>query len=413
MQKRSPLGGFVKKDSRTGRWLRIKESEARDKVGHAIRKAIQRIEDTRPKTIERLKNEYAAAASSALLTQPASVPAPPSASSSQEGEDASSKTRSDQIKGGEPSKSDQSSTELRTLRGGGVPAIARHGDSAEHRENQSHPLPGLFSSTVLAGLGNAVLQQILLPPRLDLLSHRSSSRLLLASSLGGDPLSQTHMSRNFPPPPRLSSSTSQLVAQRLLAQQQNHHALLPGVPSPYDQSLLFGQHSSLRNGTSSSGQHSSFGSGRSMVGVVSERSAAKQARQDSMIIKVIQQQREQQESRRLKELEYARRLVMEGGLLPGLLTGIAHHQHASGGRHHQLVLVGGGGPSNNIPRMSSLKNATLQHQQSAEESRTKQEISSQTQHGEQHALLLGLLAASSQNKGDSKNQETLHQQRRG
>jgi hypothetical protein len=54
----SPSGGFVRKDDRTGRWFRIKESEARDKVGHAIRKAVQRLEETKPKLAARLKKEY-------------------------------------------------------------------------------------------------------------------------------------------------------------------------------------------------------------------------------------------------------------------------------------------------------------------------------------------------------------------
>jgi hypothetical protein len=56
----SPTGGFVKKDEHTGRWYRIKESEARDKVGHAIRKAVQRLEDTQPKLFARLRKEYSA-----------------------------------------------------------------------------------------------------------------------------------------------------------------------------------------------------------------------------------------------------------------------------------------------------------------------------------------------------------------
>jgi hypothetical protein len=56
----SPTGGFVKKDAASGRWYRIKEAEARDKVGHAIRKAVQRIEDTKPKLAEKLRKESAA-----------------------------------------------------------------------------------------------------------------------------------------------------------------------------------------------------------------------------------------------------------------------------------------------------------------------------------------------------------------
>jgi hypothetical protein len=357
VQKNSPLGGFVKRDSRTGRWLRIKESEARDKVGHAIRKAIQRLEDTRPKTIERLKNRHAAIA----VAQPAQHFA---SSSQQEG--GTSSKRSDQIKGGEPSESDRSSKEP-TLRRGDVP-IDRKGDSKQ-RGNQSRP-----GSVYVLGLENAALQQRLLPPpHLDLLNH--SSRLASPGG-GGDPLSRTNMmSRNFP----LSASQQLAVAQRLLAQ-QNHHAL-PGIPSPYEQSLVFGH--SL-NG--SSGQQHSSPLGRSMR-VGSE--SVKQAQQDSLIIKVLQEQQREQESRRIKQLECARRLILEGGLLPGLTGGV---QQTGGQRqqHHQ-------GSTSNIPMMPSL-NATLQHQSG---SRAKQETS-QTHHSE-HALLLRLLASSQQNKGVSRN----------
>jgi len=54
----SPSGGFIKKDTNTGRWYRIKESEARDKVGHAIRKAVQRLEETKPRLAARIRKEY-------------------------------------------------------------------------------------------------------------------------------------------------------------------------------------------------------------------------------------------------------------------------------------------------------------------------------------------------------------------
>ena len=50
----------MKKDPATGRWFKIKEAEARDKVGHAIRKAVQRLEDTRPKMAERLRKQNSA-----------------------------------------------------------------------------------------------------------------------------------------------------------------------------------------------------------------------------------------------------------------------------------------------------------------------------------------------------------------
>ncbi|KAL3909835.1 MAG: hypothetical protein SGILL_007927, partial [Bacillariaceae sp.] len=59
VQESNPSGGFVKKDERTGRWYKIKDSEARDKVGHAIRKAVQRLQDTQPKLAARLRKEYA------------------------------------------------------------------------------------------------------------------------------------------------------------------------------------------------------------------------------------------------------------------------------------------------------------------------------------------------------------------
>ncbi len=54
----SPSGGFIKKDTRAGRWYRIKDNEARDKVGHAIRKAVQRLEHTKPRLAARIKKEY-------------------------------------------------------------------------------------------------------------------------------------------------------------------------------------------------------------------------------------------------------------------------------------------------------------------------------------------------------------------
>ena len=37
----SPNGGFIKKDASTGRWYKISEQQARDKVGHAMRDAVQ------------------------------------------------------------------------------------------------------------------------------------------------------------------------------------------------------------------------------------------------------------------------------------------------------------------------------------------------------------------------------------
>lgn len=54
----SPQGGFIKKDPINGRWYRIKENEARDKVGHAIRKAVQRLEHTKPKLAAKMKKEF-------------------------------------------------------------------------------------------------------------------------------------------------------------------------------------------------------------------------------------------------------------------------------------------------------------------------------------------------------------------
>jgi hypothetical protein len=279
------------------RWLRIKESEARDKVGHAIRKAIQRLEDTRPKTIERLKNQFAAS-SLAQAARPSAL------SSSQEG-GASSRT-SGHIKEGEVSESDRSSTDP-TPRGGAP--IALHRES-EQRLHQSRP----DASSILAGLGNASLQQrLLFPHHLALLNR--SSQLALPDGVG-DPLSRTKLiSRNFP------LGTSQLVAAQRLLAQQNHH-VLPTVSSPYEQSP-FGH--SL-NGGSASGQHSSC-LGRS----IGESEGAKQARQDSLIIQVLQQQREQG-TRKMKELECARRLVLEGGLLPGLAAGAAQQTGGGGGR---------------------------------------------------------------------------------
>jgi hypothetical protein len=64
----SPMGGFVKNDTDNGRWYIIKDSEARDKVGHAIRKAVQRLEDTRPKLAARLKRGHLSSVSSSSST---------------------------------------------------------------------------------------------------------------------------------------------------------------------------------------------------------------------------------------------------------------------------------------------------------------------------------------------------------
>jgi len=57
IKQKSPQGGLIKKNVVTGRWYRIRDSEARDKVGHAIRKAVQRLEETKPKLAARLKQE--------------------------------------------------------------------------------------------------------------------------------------------------------------------------------------------------------------------------------------------------------------------------------------------------------------------------------------------------------------------
>ena len=69
------MGGFVRKDETTGRWCKIKDGEARDKVGHAVRKAVQRLEDTKPRLAARLKLEHSSSnkspvsSSSSLLTK--------------------------------------------------------------------------------------------------------------------------------------------------------------------------------------------------------------------------------------------------------------------------------------------------------------------------------------------------------
>ena len=60
VNRQSPTGGFIKKDSTSGRWYKIKDSEAKDKCGHAVRKAVQRLEDTKPKLAARIKEEYMA-----------------------------------------------------------------------------------------------------------------------------------------------------------------------------------------------------------------------------------------------------------------------------------------------------------------------------------------------------------------
>jgi hypothetical protein len=71
----SPYGGFIRKDSATGRWYRIKDSEARDKVGHAIRKAVQRLEETKPKLAARIKKDYMDTVSSSQPEQEGKPPA--------------------------------------------------------------------------------------------------------------------------------------------------------------------------------------------------------------------------------------------------------------------------------------------------------------------------------------------------
>jgi hypothetical protein len=52
------VGGFIKKDHLTGRWHRITDAEARDKVGHAIRKAVQRLEEAKPKHAARIRKDH-------------------------------------------------------------------------------------------------------------------------------------------------------------------------------------------------------------------------------------------------------------------------------------------------------------------------------------------------------------------
>lgn len=83
----SPLGGFVKRDSKTGRWFKLNDWEARDKVGHAIRKAAQRMEDTKPKLVARLKREYATNPVSAQASTTASASTSNSRSDSSQEED--------------------------------------------------------------------------------------------------------------------------------------------------------------------------------------------------------------------------------------------------------------------------------------------------------------------------------------
>jgi hypothetical protein len=58
IQASSTMGGFIKKDNKTGRWHRITDGEARDKVGHAIRKAVQRLEEANPKHAAKLKKDH-------------------------------------------------------------------------------------------------------------------------------------------------------------------------------------------------------------------------------------------------------------------------------------------------------------------------------------------------------------------
>jgi hypothetical protein len=73
VQRNSPNGGFIKKHPATGRWFRITESESRDKVGHAIRKAVL----TRPKTAARIREEnYKKRLSSSQNLAPASASFP-------------------------------------------------------------------------------------------------------------------------------------------------------------------------------------------------------------------------------------------------------------------------------------------------------------------------------------------------
>ncbi|KAL3919143.1 MAG: hypothetical protein SGILL_003902 [Bacillariaceae sp.] len=48
VRNKSPTGGFVKKDFYSGRWFEIGDEKARDKVGHAIRKAAGELGKKRP-----------------------------------------------------------------------------------------------------------------------------------------------------------------------------------------------------------------------------------------------------------------------------------------------------------------------------------------------------------------------------
>lgn len=74
----SPNGGFVKKDPVTGKWYKISEQAARDKVGHAMRDAVQ-AEGKKSHRLERKKlrsvlKKKATAAPMTTKTSAAAIP---------------------------------------------------------------------------------------------------------------------------------------------------------------------------------------------------------------------------------------------------------------------------------------------------------------------------------------------------
>jgi hypothetical protein len=271
VQTTSPSGGFVKRDTKTGRWHKIKESEARDKVGHALRKVVQILEDTKPKTLERLRKQYAANPRPACAS-------PPDTQTKPKDNDLPDLTNV-------PSSNSGQSSESPSLR------VARSADDDRsagnvsprfmqelHWRNQSQADANLLSSQ-RGPFGNVSVTSSL--SKSDAVSR---SQLLSSGSIGQSQFFQ----RNG-----LPMNSTQIVARRLLAQRPS-----ASVPTSYDH-LLGLRGANLNHSMKLEGFKAP----------------------EEVLLKAIQQQ---QEAKRMNELGYARRLALsEDQRLLSLLPGMA------------------------------------------------------------------------------------------
>ena len=83
----SPGGGFVKKDFYSGRWYEIGNEKARDKVGHAIRKAAEEIQKAKgvKKPAKKSKQAMMSAKKSSSAQKGKRAPSPQQSTGSGEG----------------------------------------------------------------------------------------------------------------------------------------------------------------------------------------------------------------------------------------------------------------------------------------------------------------------------------------